>query len=351
MSYISLFACFVCSILITPFVKKFALAIGAVDKPNERKVHVKMMPRLGGLAIFLSFVLGVIIFQPSDPHHISFIIGGLVIILVGFIDDKYELLPIFKLIGQIIAALIVVLYGGLEINSINLPFDGTLEFGLFSIPITILWIIGVTNAINLIDGLDGLASGVSSIALFSIAVMAFFMGNTYAFIMALILLCSTLGFLVYNFYPAKIFLGDTGALFLGFMISVLSLLGFKNVAIISLIFPVFILGVPLSDTFLAIIRRLINKQSIAKPDKSHLHHGLLKAGFTHRETVIIIYAISMLFSLIAFIFTMTSSWGTLLILSVILLALEILAENLGLISKEYRPILNFLKESKNNKGA
>ena len=166
-----------------------------------------------------------------------------------------------KLIGQLVAALIVIFVGGIQIEMINLPFVGELNFGLLSIPLTILWIVGITNAINLIDGLDGLAAGVSTIALITLAIMAFIMGNMFVLAIASILAAATFGFLFYNFHPAKIFMGDTGALFLGFMISVLALLGFKNITVVTLIIPVIILGVPISDTFFAIVRRVRMKKN------------------------------------------------------------------------------------------
>ena len=235
MLYLTLILCFLCSILITPIVKKLAFKLGATDSPNQRKVHVKVMPRLGGLAIYISFLLGLLILQPSSPYHAAIVVGGLIILATGILDDIFELSAKIKFVLQIIAALIVVMWGGVEVEFINLPFNGSLEFGIFSIPITVIWIVGVTNAINLIDGLDGLAAGVSSIAFITISGMAIVMGNVYVVAMGTILLASTLGFLLYNFHPAKIFMGDSGALFLGYMISVLALLGFKNIAIISFV--------------------------------------------------------------------------------------------------------------------
>lgn len=330
------------TILLTPLIKKLAIRIGAVDKPNQRKVHMKVMPRLGGLAIYISFIAGVLLLQPDSPHSLPILLGSLIIVITGMVDDVRELSPRVKLIGQLAAALVVVL-SGIHVEFINLPFGGQLEFGIFSIPLTILWIVGVTNAINLIDGLDGLAAGVSSIALLTISGMAIIMGDAYVTVLGLILMASTIAFLFYNFYPAKIFMGDTGALFLGYMISVLSLLGFKNVTFISLIIPALILGVPISDTFFAIIRRLVHKQPLSAPDKSHLHHCLLRLGFSHRQVVLIIYAIAAMFSLAAFIFSMATLWGSLIFIGVILITIEIFVESIGLIGKDYKPLLNFIK--------
>jgi UDP-GlcNAc:undecaprenyl-phosphate/decaprenyl-phosphate GlcNAc-1-phosphate transferase len=343
MLYLTLILCFIISICITPFVKKLAIKVGAVDQPNKRKVHEKIMPRMGGLGIYISFIIGMLIMNPDKPYHLAIIAGSVVIIAIGILDDIFNLAARFKLLGQIAAAVIVVMWGGIDVDFINLPFGGKLEFGFLGVPITILWIVGVTNAINLIDGLDGLAAGVSSIALISISGMAIVMGDIYVMSIGFILLASTLGFLKYNFHPAKIFMGDTGALFLGYMISVLSLLGFKNVTFISFIVPVIILGVPMTDTLFAIVRRLVKKAPLAAPDKSHLHHCLLNHGFTHRQTVFLIYAISAMFGLTGFIFSFTTVWGSILILTIIFLAIELIVESVGLVDKNYKPLLNIMR--------
>ncbi|MGE7603947.1 glycosyltransferase family 4 protein [Peribacillus sp. NPDC097675] len=339
----ALFVAFFLSILLTPFVGKLAFKLGATDKPNERKVHVKIMPRMGGLAIFLSFLITLLIFTDDLLGQLPLIVGAIVIILIGVLDDIYELRAAPKFLGQILAALIIVLWGGLEVEFINLPFfTDTLEFGIFSIPITILWIVSIINAINLIDGLDGLAGGVSTIALVTIATMALIKGDLFVATIALIVIGSTLGFLKYNFHPAKIFMGDTGALFLGYIIAVLSLLGFKNVTMISLIVPIIILGVPISDTFFAIIRRVVNKQPISAADKSHLHHCLLNLGFTHKQTVILIYALAACFGLAAIIFSFATLWGALILVAGILVLIEILVEKIGLVGSDYQPLLKML---------
>ena len=343
MVYLTLLLCFIASLAITPLVKKLAMKIGATDKPNQRKVHSKIMPRLGGLAIFISFLIGLAFLRPQDEQLGAIVIGAFIIIIIGVMDDMMELSAKVKFLGQIAAALIVVL-NGVQVDYINLPFGGGLELGILSIPLTILWIVGVTNAINLIDGLDGLAAGVSTIALVTISAMAFVKGDIFVLSIAIILIGSTLGFLKYNFHPAKIFMGDTGALFLGFMIAVLSLLGFKNVTMLSLIVPVIILGVPISDTFFAIIRRIVNKKPLSAPDKSHLHHCMLRLGYSHRQTVLIIYAMAASFGLAAFIFSMSTVWGAMLIVAILVLAIEVFAEKVGLVGKEYRPILRLISE-------
>ena len=343
MIYVTMFICFITSILITPLVKKFAIKIGATDKPNQRKVHQKIMPRLGGLAIYISFIVGLLVLQPVSIHHWPLVIGSFIIILTGIFDDLFELSAKIKLAGQLAAATVVVVWGDVLVSFINLPFGGMIEFGYFSIPLTILWIVGITNAINLIDGLDGLAAGVSSIALVTIGFMALIMGNFYVVAIASVLLASTLGFLFYNFHPAKIFMGDTGALFLGFIIAVLSLLGFKNVTVISLIVPVIILGVPISDTFFAIIRRFVNKKPLSAPDKSHLHHCLLRLGYSHRQTVLMIYAMAAMFGLTAIIFSQAKVWGSFVVVGILLILIEVFAESVGLMGKDHRPLLKFVR--------
>ncbi|PAQ13005.1 glycosyltransferase family 4 protein [Bacillus sp. FJAT-42315] len=335
--------CLIASLAITPLVKKLAIAVGAVDKPNYRKVHQRIMPRMGGLAIFISFMIGMFVLQPQADFNVAIILGGVIIIITGVLDDRFELSAKVKLAGQLLAALVVVVYGGVQMEDINLPFGGQMEFGYFSIPLTILWIVGITNAINLIDGLDGLAAGVSSIALFTISLMAFMKGDLYVMSVALLVLGSTLGFLHYNFHPAKIFMGDTGALFLGYIISVLALLGFKNVTVVSLIIPIIILGVPITDTFFAIIRRKVNKQPLSAPDKSHLHHCLLRMGYTHKQTVVIIYAIASMFGLAAVIFTMATIWGAIVLIAVLVVAIELFVESVGLVGSNYKPLMNLMR--------
>lgn len=339
---LTLLICFIVTVLVTPLVKKFAIKIGAIDKPNYRKVHQKVMARLGGLAIYIGFLAGFIILQPESPYVLPILLGSFIIILTGFLDDMTELSAKWKLFGQILAAVVVV-FGGVRVEFINLPFEGQLYLGWFSIPLTLLWIIGITNAINLIDGLDGLAAGVSSIVLITIASLAIFQGDVFVASIGVILLGSTLGFLIYNFNPAKIFMGDTGALFLGYMISVISLLGFKNVTVFSLLIPVIILAVPISDTLFAIVRRLVQKKPLSAPDKSHLHHCLLRLGLSHKQTVLAIYAMTAFFGLAAVMLTMSTLWISMMIICVILIAIEFLVERVGLVSADYRPMLKFFR--------
>ncbi|MFD1204727.1 MULTISPECIES: MraY family glycosyltransferase [Sporosarcina] len=343
MLFLAMAVAFAASIILTPLVMKLAFRIGAVDRPNYRKVHATIMPRMGGMAIFGAFMIGYLVLRPSDEHAVGILIGAVIIILTGFLDDMLEITAKAKLAGQLVAAGVAVTWGGLQIDFINLPFFGQLDFGYFSIPITIIWIIGITNAINLIDGLDGLAAGVSTITLISMTVMAVLMGNVFVVATTAILAASALGFLFFNFHPAKIFMGDTGSLFLGYMIAVLALLGFKNMTVISLIIPVIMLGVPISDTFFAIVRRIRMKQPISAPDKSHLHHCLLRVGFSHRQTVLIIYGIAILFGVAAVLFSQATVWGAIVLIVVMLIAIELFVEIIGLAGTNYRPLLNLVR--------
>lgn len=345
MLLITAIICFLASVALTPLVKKLAIAIGAIDKPNQRKVHQRIMPRLGGLAIYISMLIGFAIAKPVDDYIATWpiILGATIIVITGIFDDRFEISPKLKLLGQILAAAVVI-YAGVQVPMINLPFGVSIDLGYFSIPFTLLWIVGVTNAINLIDGLDGLAAGVSSIVLITISAMAMFMGDAFVVVLGTILLASTLGFLLYNFHPAKIFMGDTGALLLGFMISVISILGFKSITLYSLILPIIILGVPISDTLFAIVRRIVNKKPLTAPDKSHLHHCLLRLGFSHRQTVLIIYAMSAFFGIAAVLLSHSTLWVATLIIAVVLLTVQLVAERIGLVSENYRPMLNFFRK-------
>ncbi|MDL4838882.1 glycosyltransferase family 4 protein [Aquibacillus rhizosphaerae] len=342
MLLLALGICIIVSGLMTPLVKKLAIKIGAVDSPDDRKVHTKLMPRLGGLAIFLSFLIGILIFLPQTIGAYPIFIGAIIIVTIGILDDLFALSAKVKFSGQLLAAVVTVI-GGVRIDFITLPFTDRIELGYLAIPLTILWIVGITNAINLIDGLDGLAAGVASIALLTISGIAISMGNPLIALLGIIMLGSTLGFLIYNFYPAKLFMGDTGSLFLGYMISVLAVMGLsKNATIFSLIVPIIILGVPILDTVFAIVRRIINKKPLSSPDKLHLHHCLIRLGFSHRQTVMMIYLISGLFSAAAIIFTRATMWGSTLIIITLLVIVELIVEVTGLINENYRPILRLM---------
>lgn len=329
------------SLIITPVVIAVSKKLDIVDKPNFRKVHTKPISMMGGAVILISFFIGVWLGHPIERETKPLLLGAIVIYLVGLIDDLYDIKPIFKLLGQIVAASIVVMYG-VTIDFISLPIGPTIYFGWFSIPFTIIWFVAIINAINLIDGLDGLAAGISTIAYVTIAFIAILQGNIFIIMICSVQIGALLGFLVFNFHPAKIFLGDNGALLLGFIIGFVSLLGFKNITLISLFFPVVILAVPFIDTLFAMIRRVKKGQRIMQADKSHLHHKILELGYTHRQTVILIYAIAILFSIVSVILYLSQPWGVFLMLILIIITIELIVEFTGLIDDNYRPLLNMI---------
>ena len=326
--------------LATPFVRKLAVKWGAVDRPDSRKVHKKMMPRLGGLAIYLSFVIVVLLTQELTPLIEGLLYGGSLIVLLGIADDIIGISPRLKLGGQVVAALTVVAFG-LEVRSLTNPFAASdmVALGILAVPLTVLWLIAVTNAVNLIDGLDGLAGGITTIALLTIAATVWIEisrtgsaipGQQEAIVLALILAAAVLGFLPFNFNPARIFLGDTGSMFLGFNLAVLSVMGLaKGPTFISVIIPVVILGIPILDTVFAIIRRFLGNRPIMQPDKEHLHHRLMEMGFSHRQTVLCIYAISLVLGLSAIIMTLISPKQAMLLLVVLSTIVIIAANKIG----------------------
>ena len=297
---------FVASFLLVYIVKKIAIKINAMDIPNERKVHKVPIPRLGGLAIFLAFLLGYILYGTVSTQMLSVLIGGFIIILTGIVDDISPMRARVKFLCQIIASLIVVLYGQLYFSNITILGLNIVFPKAISMFLSVVFIVAIINAINLIDGLDGLASGVSSIYFLTIAILGFVLNRFGGLdvVLALIMLGSTLGFLFHNFPPAKIFMGDTGSMFLGFMIAVIALLGYKVATITSIIIPIIILFVPIFDTLLAILRRVLKNESIGKPDKEHLHHQLLKMTSSPTKTVLIIYFINILFSAISILYVL-----------------------------------------------
>ncbi len=291
---------FIVTYLLTPVVRKIAPKIKAVDIPNNRKVHLVPIPRLGGVAIFIGFCVALYLaYLYGYRVNPGIIIAGFVLVSVGIIDDIKGIRPTTKLIWQIICAFIII-YFGLEINFISNPFNGVIYLGFFAIPLTLFWIVGMTNAINLIDGLDGLATGVCVIAAFTLFVVAMRMGQISTAIIMLALAGTSLAFLRYNFPPASIFLGDSGAMFLGFVLAAASITGvLKTTLVVALLIPIVILGVPIFDTLFAIGRRLKNKKHPFEADDKHIHHMLLRAGFNTREAVFAIYIVCFILSFIA----------------------------------------------------
>ncbi|KRM06580.1 undecaprenyl-phosphate alpha-N-acetylglucosaminephosphotransferase [Liquorilactobacillus ghanensis DSM 18630] len=344
----SLLAAGVLAFILTPLVRNLAFKLGAVDKPNARRVNKVPMPTMGGLAIFVAFNLVnfFIMRQQYPPQQLwTLFAAELTIIITGIIDDIYELTPKQKLCGITLAALIVYFFSGIRMTTLTLPFLGTINLGWFSLPVTLIWILAITNAVNLIDGLDGLAVGVAIIALITSGITSYLFLNvtgTYVAIMMFTLVGSLLGFLPYNFHPAKIYLGDTGALFIGFMISVFSLYGLKNATFITIVIPVIILGVPITDTVYAILRRVLNKKPISQADKHHLHHRLMEIGLSHTQTVLVIYGISLIFSCIALLYPFSNLLGSILLTIATLFGLELFVESIGLVGTQRRPLINWI---------
>ena len=298
---IIVFVTFLASLIFVEIMKRVAIFLHVLDMPNDkRKIHTKPMPLLGGIGIFFAFILGYMLFAPKNNLMLSILISSFLIMLLGLFDDmtKSET-PMpnkYKVMVQIVVAAIVVFYGGLKLTKATL-FGLTINFGIASPLLTILIIVAIINAINLIDGLDGLCAGISSIYFLTIAILGFMLNKFEGLdiILSLIMLGSTLGYLVHNFPPAKIYQGDAGSTFLGLMIAVIFLIGFKTTTLTSLIIPMFLLAIPILDTVFAIIRRKLKGQKIDHADKEHIHHQFLKK-FNKKSTLLIIYAINIVFS-------------------------------------------------------
>lgn len=330
------FVSFLASLILVPVVKLLAIHVGALDIPNERKVHKKPMPRLGGLAIFLSFMLGYMLYARESTMMLSVLMGSFLIILCGIFDDINPIKAKYKFIVQMISAATVVIYGNLILNEITI-FGYNLYFSSpWSYIITILFLVAVMNIINLIDGIDGLAAGISTIYFITIAIIAIILNQRGGLdiILSLIMAGATLGFLVHNFPPASIFMGDTGSYFLGFIIGVISLLGFKSATLTSIVIPIAILGIPIFDTASAIIRRLLKKENpFTTPDKEHLHHQFLKMKFSPRITILIIYFITILFSGVSIFFAIGDQKQAMVLYIILMILLIIIVANTDILFK------------------
>ncbi len=320
--------------LATPLVKKLALKYKVVDEPkNNRKIHKKPIPLLGGLAIYLPFVLLTLIKGPVvTDAEIGIILGTTIIIIGGILDDIWELKPFEKLFFQLMAAVVLIIMG-VSIQLIANPFTNDisyLDIGYWSVPITIVWVVGITNAMNLIDGLDGLSSGVSLISTITIFIIAVTKDRSNAMYLTAILMGSIAGFLPYNFNPASIFLGDTGAQLLGFLLAAISMEGaIKSATIFSVVVPILTMGLPIFDTVFAIIRRKVNGRSIMEADRGHLHHRLLDLGLSQRQAVLIMYLISALLSGLAIFSVQLSSFASYYFLLVIIMLIGIICWKIG----------------------
>ena len=315
----------VLSFAATPLVKHLAIRVGAIDVPkDDRRMHTVPIPRMGGLAIFIGFLLTVLIFTRNMGRDLqSILLGAIVLVILGVFDDKYALKAKPKLLVQLAAAAIVVFYGDLRIDRIINPFGASLysywDFGVFSYPLTILWIVAITNAVNFIDGLDGLACGVSCISAINMLVIALLVSDGGVAITMAALTGACLGFVPYNFNPAKIFMGDTGSTFLGFMLATVSIQGlFKAYTVISFIVPFLLLGLPIFDICFAVIRRVATGHNPMEADRGHFHHRLIDMGFSQKQSVAIAYVLSGVLGLAAVLLTVSGAMRTLIMLSAIL---------------------------------
>lgn len=317
----------VLSYFFTPPVKNFAHKVGAIDVPKDaRRMHKKPIPRLGGLAIYGGFLCSILIFGQLDETMLCVLLGAAIIVALGIFDDVLALGAKLKFVVQIVAAAIPVYIGDLQIGlftNLN-PLSDTpfVHLGILAVPVTIIWIVGITNAVNLIDGLDGLAVGVSSIAAITMLAVALLTGNMPIAITMAALAGACIGFMPYNLNPAKIFMGDTGSTFLGYMLATVSIMGlFKFYAVISFAVPFLILGLPIFDTANAIIRRVAAGRSPMSPDRGHVHHKLIDMGFNQKQAVAILYAISATLGLTAVVLTSSGEVKAIVLLLAVLAAI------------------------------
>lgn len=339
---------FVGTIVFTPLSMKLAWRLDAVDYPDGRRVNTKPTPRLGGAALFagLSLAIGSIVLvnwiNPNildirglnrDISYLGVVVAAVVMFLTGLLDDIFQLKALPKFLGQILAALIACFSGVLFSHFLN-PFGpGIIDIGLFAYPVTVFYLVAFANIINLIDGLDGLASGISAICAASLFLLSFSRGSMDAAIVALALAGACVGFLFFNFYPAKVFLGDSGALLLGFSLGLVSLFGVvRTTALVSLLIPVVIAGIPVIDTFTSIIRRLRAKQPVFSADKQHVHHRFINLGFSQRTTVVIIYGLSIILSALAILIAQDHSPLRIVYIAVLIVVVALFIWRLGLMS-------------------
>ena len=303
--------------IVTPTVGSIARLVGAMDEPNARKIHEDPVPRLGGLAIFFGFIIPALFFLDLNSQMKGVLVGASIITLFGAVDDLHGTTPLVKFAGQFIAAGCLIYYG-MRIDYFSLPYVGTINIARdVAIPLTLLWVVVLINIVNFIDGMDGLAAGVCTIAAGTFAVIAISLGRPGAGVLAAILAGTTLGFLRHNFFPASIFMGDSGSMLLGFILAAVTVNGvLKSVAAVTLVIPLLILGVPMFDLSLTIMRRIKNKQNIFKPDRGHLHHRLFNIGFSQRKAVMVLYAWTIMMSSVALSMRFAPSFITVILATV-----------------------------------
>jgi len=322
---------FVVAFFMTPFVKNLAIKLNAIDVPKDnRRVHKTPIPRLGGLAILAGFIMALIYYlimvglnntEVFNSKIIGLLLGIIIIEIAGIWDDIKPIRAWTKLLFQIVAAAVVV-GCGVRIEGISNPFvnDGFISLGMWSIPLTMVWIVGITNAINFIDGLDGLAAGVATISSLSLLFIAVYLNQWQTIVLAAGLAGATMGFLPFNFNPAKIFMGETGSAFLGFTLGTISIMGLvKSYTAIAIIVPLVVLGLPIFDTAFAIIRRVLSGKSPMQADRGHLHHRLVDSGLSQKQSVIILYIISAFLGLAGIVLIETELWKFVLLILIVVI--------------------------------
>lgn len=320
---------FLLAVLIVPLISKFCIKKGFVDLPNARKVHKKPTPRLGGVAIWACTLLAFFVLTlvnadyPYGNGLSGIFVGGSIVFLLGLVDDLYDLSPGFKLFVQIGAAVLAFLLG-VRIEILSSPLGGAIGLGILSFPITILWIVGITNAVNFIDGVDGLAGGVTTIMAITLGVVAMASNQPASALVAILLAGAMMGFLVFNFYPAKIFMGDSGALFAGFVLAGLSVTGVVKSVAVSMLLPLLIFVVPIADMSFSVFRRILKGSNPMRADDNHIHHKLLKSGFSQNRTAAVLYASCVAGGSFA-TFMVGAHWIYLSLIFVVLLAMVFLS--------------------------
>lgn len=296
----------ICAAIVTPISIWLAPKIGAMDIPKDkRRVHNKPMPRFGGMAIYVAIMVGLAAYGLSDRGIIPAMVGCTLIYILGAVDDLRGMKPAVKFGGQVVAAAVVYLMG-LRIEFItNYLGEGTMVLGeVLCFLITVFWLVGITNAVNLIDGLDGLAAGIAAISALNIGYVSYIHGQYVPTLGMMVVAGACIGFLPYNFHPAKTFMGDSGSQLLGFAIAALSMLGrAKSATLVVVVIPALVLGLPIFDTLMAIIRRTMRGQSIVTADKEHLHHRIMKAGFGQRRAVLLMYSVSGIMGIVAILYS------------------------------------------------
>lgn len=334
---------FAISVVLTPLVKQYSVICKAYAHENKRTVHHGLISRIGGVAIYLAFMICAAVFVRADRAVFGILAGGSVMFFTGLVDDLIDIKPPVKLAFEAVAALVLI-WSGVQVDVLRLPFGIRIDFGFVSFLFTILWVCGITNAVNLIDGLDGLAGGMSVIILVVTGCLAMIDRRPDVITICFLLAGATLGFLVFNSYPASIFMGDCGSLFLGFMISAISLMGFKSSTIMTLALPILLLMIPIIDTLSAILRRTLKGMKFSQADKSHIHH-LLMARYGHRNTVLIMCGLIALFGLSAYVYLLNRNLGFFVMLA-ILVMVELFIEKSAMISEKFHPLIGLWRRVK-----